>query len=94
MLTSILRNATYKDGGRGPREWDCWGLSRHLRHELYGRQLLSSWGEIRADNYRQMTGAYGEALPVLLECTPCPGALALAWRPFSGTMLVVHIGCA
>lgn len=93
MLTSILRNATYKDGGRGPLEWDCWGLSRHLRHHLYGRRLLSSWGEIRADSYRQMTGAYGEVLPALKECAPCPGALALAWRPFAGTMLLVHIGC-
>lgn len=60
---------------------------------MYGRRLLSEWGEIRADDYRGMTGKYNEALSVLVESEPVPGALALAWRPFMRTELLVHIGC-
>ena len=33
--------STYRDGGRGHnREYDCWGLARAIRHEVYGRTLL------------------------------------------------------
>lgn len=88
MLNDLIRHARYEDGGRGPLRFDCWGLARHVRHELFGRMLLASWGEIRVDDARGTTRAALATLPVLVESAPVPGALVLAWR----CGLLVHIG--
>ncbi|WP_342594516.1 hypothetical protein AAGT95_16650 [Salinicola lusitanus] len=88
MLNDLIRHARYRDGGRGPLLFDCWGLARHVRHHHFGRALLASWGEIRVDDARGTTRAAMATLPALVESRPVPGALALAWR----CGLLVHMG--
>lgn len=53
ILSGITRYlaAVYRDGARGENgEYDCWGLVRSARVELYGRKLLPiCGGEYRYD---------------------------------------------
>lgn len=80
--------SVYRDGGRGPHEFDCWGLTRTVRHALYGCSLLNEWGHVDPNSKRQVTGAWCEALPMLNQCSPAVGALACV---FHGCLLV-HMG--
>lgn len=68
--------ARYKEGGRGPWEWDCWGLVRHIRHEHFGLRLLASFGDIRKTDARKCTRAYESEISIMEECSPEPGAIA------------------
>lgn len=72
--------ARYKDGGRGPHEWDCWGLIRHVRHEHLGRRLLPAFGELRNTDPRGFTRAYEAEASVMEECAPEVGAIAAVLR--------------
>lgn len=80
---------TYRDGGRGPKEYDCWGICRSARHELYGRSLLQLWGRVDPMDKGQVTDAWGEAVPELVESSPVPGCIACVFR---GETLL-HVGC-
>lgn len=66
----------YKDGGRGPDQYDCWGLVRYVRHAELGKRLLAEYGSLRNTDPREFTRAY-EAESSLMElCAPEPGAIA------------------
>jgi len=81
--------ARYVDGARGEGgAFDCWGLAREVRHEIYGKRLLPSWGHIRNTMPRAFTDAYTEQAKELEECPPEPGALAMV---FTGR-LMLHVG--
>ncbi|MBF0675597.1 hypothetical protein [Pseudomonas sp.] len=80
--------ATYRDGARGPDEYDCWGLARAVRHEVYGCRLLPSWGHVRHDMPREFTRAYRNESAAMQECAPEPGAIAAVFRG----QIVVHVG--
>lgn len=71
MLTAI-----YRDGGRGPREYDCWGLVREARHKHMGLSELPVYGELRNDNPRLFTRAYRNESAKMRECAPQHGAIA------------------
>lgn len=66
----------YVDGGRGPVEYDCWGMVRHVRHHELGLRLLPSYGSLRNTNPRQFTRAYRKESSLMQECAPEPGAIA------------------
>jgi len=68
--------AQYKDGGRGPHEWDCWGLTRHVRHEHLGQQLLPSYGNLRNSDPKAFTKAYDAEAALMEECDAEIGAIA------------------
>jgi hypothetical protein len=72
--------ATYEDGGRGPARYDCWGLTRAVRHEVYGLPLLESWGAVRSNMPREFTKAVNEGAAGMEPCMPQPGAIACVWR--------------
>ena len=85
--------ARYRDGARGEvvggvAEYDCWSLARAVRHEVYGKVLLPSWGLIRNSQPREFARAR-EAVAARMEvCAPELGAVATVFRG----RLVTHIG--
>lgn len=80
------RKCRYREGGRGEveggtRYFDCWGLARAVRHEVFGFPLLPSYGSIMPSNVRGMTRAVNEEAPSLRKIdAPEPGAIALTWN--------------
>lgn len=81
--------APYIDGARGEGgAYDCWALAREVRHKIYGKRLLASWGHIRNTMPRAFTEAYHEQAKELEECAPEVGALAMV---FTGR-LMLHVG--
>lgn len=67
---------SYKDGGRGPDAYDCWGLVRHVRHHELGLKLLPEYGSLRNTSPKDFTRAYRDESHLLRECGPEHGAIA------------------
>lgn len=86
MIEKYL-NATYEDGARGPARYDCWGLVRAVRHELFGLPLLPSFGAVRNTMPAAFTRAYEEQAALMEECQPEPGAIAAVFRG----RIVIHV---
>lgn len=86
MLTKYL-SATYEDGARGPGRYDCWGLVRAVRHEVFGLPLLPSFGAVRNTMPAAFTRAYEEQAALMEECQPEPGAIAAVFRG----RIVIHV---
>lgn len=78
----------YKDGGRGPDEYDCHGLVRAVRHELFGKPLLPSYGAISPQDKRSMTRIAAAEAAALAPCGPQPGAVAICFQ----RQLCLHVG--
>lgn len=79
----------YVPGGRGPDEFDCWGLVRDARQQLFGLPLLPSYGAITPDDKAGLTRACTDTVLQYLEpCKPARAAIATAWR----ARLCVHVG--
>ena len=83
----------YQCGGRVL--YDCWGLARAARVDLYGRKLLAS----RAGEYQHdpegFTARYREQIAEMVEISePVPGCVVAVIRRLSGHCthvgLVVH----
>lgn len=75
-INDYLSNAVYVDGGRGPIEYDCWGLVREVRAKHMGLSELPVYGELRNDSPRLFTKAYRAEAAKLKECQPEHGAIA------------------
>ncbi|KAB0489637.1 hypothetical protein [Pseudomonas vancouverensis] len=87
MLTKYLL-APYKDGGRGPAAFDCWGLCIAVRHEVFGLPLLPELGGVGRSKPRECTQAYRMLSQVMEVCEPEPGAIAAVFRG----ELCIHVG--
>lgn len=80
---------TYRRYGRGPDSFDCWGLVRDARVQMFGKPLLASYGEVGGQMAREMTEAVNATIQRHLQpCKPLPGAIAMGWRG----RLCVHVG--
>lgn len=75
-VNHYLFEAVYVDGGRGPVEYDCWGLVREVRATHLGLSLLPSYGDLRNDKPRKFTMAYRAEASKMCECAPQHGAIA------------------
>jgi hypothetical protein len=75
-MNHYLENAVYVDGGRGPVEYDCWGLVREVRSLHMGFSELPLYGELRNTSPRLFTKAYRTESAKLKECAPENGAIA------------------
>lgn len=75
-INDYLDRAVYVDGGRGPIEYDCWGLVREARGQHLGRAWLPMYGALRNTDPRGFTKAYRAESLKLKECEPCHGAIA------------------
>lgn len=90
MTLNDFLQTEYKDFGRGPNEFDCWGMTISARQELFSRPPLPLHKNISPDDKNALTIA---ALSVrddggFKECEIKAGAIATAW---SGS-LCLHIG--
>jgi hypothetical protein len=72
--------ACYKDGGRGPDVYDCWGLVRESRAEYLGLSQLPSYGDLRNKNPKDFTRAYRNESAKMEQCEPQHGAIAAVMR--------------
>ena len=75
-INHYLQNAVYVDGGRGPVQYDCWGLVREARDQHLGLSLLPVYGELRNTDPRSFTKAYRNESGKLRECQAEHGAIA------------------
>lgn len=75
-VNEYLDRAVYVDGGRGPIEYDCWGLVREARGKHLGLSLLPMYGDLRNTDPRSFTKAYENESMKLRECQPEHGAIA------------------
>ena len=87
MLKHYL-SAPYRDGGRGPIAFDCWGLCIAVRHQLLGLPLLPSLGAVGKDRLRENTHAYHDLKQGMETCPPEVGAIAAVFRG----ALCLHVG--
>ena len=87
MLRTFL-SAPYRDGGRGPIAFDCWGLCIAVRHQLLGLPLLPSLGAVGKDRLRENTHAYHGLKQGMETCPPEVGAIAAVFRG----ALCLHVG--
>lgn len=75
MINQFLE-CTYLDGGRGPVQYDCWGLVRAVRHEMLGLPLLPEYGSLRNTSPRDFTRAYRAESSLMELCEPEHGSIA------------------
>lgn len=75
-INHYLESAVYVDGGRGPLEYDCWGLVREARHQHMGLSQLPLYGQLRNTDPRSFTKAYRAESAKLRKCPPEHGAIA------------------
>lgn len=105
MIAKYLM-ASYRDGARGEGgEYDCWGMARAARVELYGRQLLDSRGGEYQHDPAGFTARYREQIAEMVEVEkPVPGSViavlkkkmicthvALVVHDINGTGMGLHI---
>lgn len=87
--------ARYKDGARGEDgQFDCWGMCRAARVELYGRQLLDSRGGEYQHDPKGFTERYREQIAEMTEVeSASPGVVVAVLRKkiiCTHVALVVH----
>lgn len=84
--------ARYVDGGRGDGQYDCWGLSRAVRHDVYGKSLLPEYaGCSRHTPIALARGAESEIATALQQIdNPVPGCMVGVFA--SG--ICVHVAVA
>lgn len=71
----------YKPGARGEDGFiDCWGLTRLIRHEVYGHPMLPSWAEARYSRPGSVDDAYQRQTRNMVEVKARPGAVAMVLR--------------
>jgi hypothetical protein len=75
-VNHYLDTAVYVDGGRGPIEYDCWGLVREVRAKHLGLSKLPIYGALRNNDPRSFTKAYLSESSKLRQCAPEHGAIA------------------
>lgn len=95
MITKYLL-AKYRDGARGEIEdgqvlYDCWGLARAARVELYGRKLLPSRGGEYQYDPVGFTRQYQKQASEMAEIeSPVAGAIIAVLRRYTGVCM--HVG--
>lgn len=79
MITEWQERFVYKDCGRGPREVDCFGFARIVRHELVGADLLPSREHVDPRDKQAAGDALLEVGEHLSPCKASHGAFALCF---------------
>lgn len=84
-MTEQYMSARYKSGGRGEAVdgvpcYDCWGLTRAVRAEVYGLPWLPSFAQARHGRSGSIQGAYIEQAAAMQQCPAREGAVAAVLR--------------
>ena len=87
MISKYLKT-TYERRARGPGKYDCWGIVRAVRHEVFGKSLLPSFGAICPQDKKGLTDACVSVRQDFDQVSARAGAIATAWR----ASLCVHVG--
>lgn len=88
MINAYLRTK-YKAGARGPLEFDCWGIVRRARADLFGKPLLPIFSDAAPGNLRAIHKAFSALSPNMqAHSRPAVGAIAAAFRG----KLCTHVG--
>lgn len=89
MINRYLET-TYVSGGRVYPEYDCWGLTRDAKRELFGGVMLPTCAAAVPGKLGAITRAVGDVSGTFgLTLGACkPGSVATAWRG----KLCVHVG--
>lgn len=90
MILADFLKTKYVAGGRGPVEFDCWGMTRTAKHALFGGALMPTCAAARPGLLPVITRTVAA---VANECGmhvagPAPGHVATAWRG----RVCVHVG--
>lgn len=80
MIQAYLREVVWTPDGMDYPRLNCWGLTRHARHEMYGLPLLPAFAIDAADKAGQTRAAAQVIRSCLVEDGPSPGAVAAVWR--------------
>ncbi len=89
MIDKYLATDYVKHGRHYP-EYDCYGIVRDARAEMFGRSVLPSYQEIDPADKGRLTAAAFDIRErhEFAEVRARPGAIATAWR----AKLCVHVG--
>lgn len=89
MIEKYLKTR-YKRGGRGPVDFDCWGMTRAARTEVFSRLLLPVLEGAAPGNLRAITKAHDQVCLMhgFHEVPARAGAIAEGWI----ASLCVHVG--
>lgn len=84
MIAKYL-NCHYKSGARGEVVdgivyQDCWGLTRAVRAEVYGRGWLPDFAQARYSRKGSVQQAYGEQSQAMQRCERTEGAVIAVLR--------------
>ncbi len=80
----------YAEGGRGPKDYDCYGLVRDARVALYGARLLPECADARPGLIPVITREVARVAREhhMNDVPPAPGHVATAWHG----RVCVHVG--
>lgn len=80
----------YVEGGRGPNEYDCYGLTRDARVELFGLPLLPECADAKPGLIPVITREVARVARErrMSDASPAPGHVATAWHGRA----CVHVG--
>ncbi|KQV66645.1 NlpC/P60 family protein [Caulobacter sp. Root343] len=70
----------YRLHGAGVGGWDCLGMVRTLRHELFGLSTpygVGFYSRQDADDYERRGALFDDGVKAWARCEPVPGAVAL-----------------
>lgn len=89
MINDLL-SSTYVKGGRGPREFDCYGIVRAARQDLFGKRMLPAFDGVSPADKNSLTAACASVIEEygFKRCDAREGAIATAW----GATLCHHVG--
>lgn len=80
----------YVRGGRGPNEYDCYGMIRDARVELYGCRLLPLCADAEPGKLSIITRTVNRVAHdfKMIGADPAPGHVAAGWHG----KVCVHVG--
>ena len=83
----------YVDGGRDVAVGlDCWGLVRHVAHNLYQLPLFEGFGCVTRKNGEAMHAGYHKTKTGFQICKPKAGALACCFIKEKDNLIFHHVG--